>query len=427
MPKIGTHLFAGRISETTLVATGVLALAGWTILALQSDKFGYAFQVFDMPVFELVYLLVGLGTLYLLSLFIVSRITSGGGGFQNPVFLICLALGLAMRLVLIPSEPMLEDDYQRYLWDGGLAAHGYNPYALSPEFVKSEDSVPEGIAALAAESGKTIERINHPGLRTIYPAFAQLTFALAHWIAPWSLTAWKSVLFIFDGITLGLLAYLLNLVGRSQYWCLVYWWNPVVIKELFNSAHMEAVLLPLVLATVIFSISKKYSASAVSLGLAIATKIWPVILVPIIWRELWEQPRKLITTGLITAGIVIVLFLPVLFAGFDNSSGFVAYAERWKTNSALTPALESVFKSLLPILNAEFISYKLATRLLLVGLLSLAIFILSIQPIHSKDDLLKRTTLAISTLLLLSPAQFPWYLIGLCPSWPSYRFPVFWF
>ena len=415
MPKLGTQMAPERIREYTLIATGVLALAGWITLSLKSDRFGYAFQVFDMPVFELVFLLVGLGILYLFSLFVLSRMSSGLPIFQNHVFMICIALGLAMRLVLIPSEPMLEDDYQRYFWDGGLTAHGFNPYEFSPTSIISKDSIPEGITALAAESGKTIERINHPDLRTIYPAFAQLTFAIAHWIAPWSLTAWKSVLLVFDGLTLGLLLFLLNLLGRSPYWSLVYWWNPVVVKELFNSAHMEAVLIPLVLASVIFSIRRKYIASALTLGLAIATKIWPLILIPIIWRDLWERPKKLIVTSLIMAGVVFVLFLPVLYAGLDNSSGFVAYAERWKTNSALTPALESAVKSLLTVLNAEFISYKMATRVLLVGLLGLSILILSLQPVHSTDDVLKRTALAVSLLLLLSPAQFPWYLIWTIP------------
>ncbi len=43
-----------------------------------------------------------------------------------------IGVGLLSRLILIPSQPVLEDDYYRYLWDGAVTAHGYNPYVYSP-------------------------------------------------------------------------------------------------------------------------------------------------------------------------------------------------------------------------------------------------------------------------------------------------------
>ncbi len=47
--------------------------------------------------------------------------------------------------------------------------------------------------------------MNHSYLRSIYPPVAQAAFALAHWIGPWEVSAWRLVLLLFDTMTLGLL------------------------------------------------------------------------------------------------------------------------------------------------------------------------------------------------------------------------------
>ena len=43
--------------------------------------------------------------------------------------------GLFARLILIPSSPILEDDFYRYLWDGAVTANEFNPYVYSPQDV----------------------------------------------------------------------------------------------------------------------------------------------------------------------------------------------------------------------------------------------------------------------------------------------------
>ena len=41
---------------------------------------------------------------------------------------VILAAGLFCRLLMFLPEPVMEDDYQRYMWDGAVTANGYNPY-----------------------------------------------------------------------------------------------------------------------------------------------------------------------------------------------------------------------------------------------------------------------------------------------------------
>ncbi|MCP5063626.1 MAG: hypothetical protein GY936_14360 [Ignavibacteriae bacterium] len=37
-------------------------------------------------------------------------------------------IGLVARILLVPTVPILEDDFNRYLWDGAVTANGFNPY-----------------------------------------------------------------------------------------------------------------------------------------------------------------------------------------------------------------------------------------------------------------------------------------------------------
>ena len=41
---------------------------------------------------------------------------------------IIFTAGLIARVLLIPTNPVMEDDYNRYLWDGAITANAVNPY-----------------------------------------------------------------------------------------------------------------------------------------------------------------------------------------------------------------------------------------------------------------------------------------------------------
>jgi hypothetical protein len=92
----------------------------------------------------------------------------GEGGKQNftrASAIFCVACALAFRITLLIAEPSLSDDIYRYLWDGKVQSHGLNPYSYPPEARELEflrDFYYEGV--------------NHKGVRTIYPPFAQFFF-----------------------------------------------------------------------------------------------------------------------------------------------------------------------------------------------------------------------------------------------------------
>ncbi|RME96154.1 MAG: hypothetical protein D6773_17530, partial [Alphaproteobacteria bacterium] len=165
------------------LAAGLVLIASTGLFTLFSHAFGYDVAVRDMPIGWLVGGLVGVSALFLLLVPRLIAASSADAKAARPLLLFIILAGVVMRLLLFASEPVLEDDYQRYLWDGALAANGLNPYAISPkaaQLAARESSV----GRLADQSGLVIGRINHPGLRTLYPPVAQGAFALAHLLEP---------------------------------------------------------------------------------------------------------------------------------------------------------------------------------------------------------------------------------------------------
>ncbi len=402
------------------------ATAGWAILGLlvvafagalasASPHFGYAYDVADMPVPALVAGLVAAGLVFCIALppLIRSSLAADAATVRRLMLGIILA-GLAARLVLFASEPMLEDDYQRYLWDGAVTAAGINPYAVAPQTARG--LAPDtALGRLAVEAGPLVRRINHPDLKTIYPPVAQAAFALAHMIRPWSLTAWRAVVLACDLATLGLVLALLREAGRSPLWSALYWWNPLPIKELFNSAHMDVLLLPLVLLALLLTVRRRQLAAVVGLTLAVGAKIWPVLLLPLLLRPLAAKPQKLAATLLIFGGLAALLAAPVVLGGLAGNSGFTSYLTSWHTSSALFPLLESASTTLLGLLGASGAPAGLVARVAIAATLGGFACTVSLKPIAGADDLLGRASLVVAALVLLSPAQFPWYAVWLAP------------
>jgi hypothetical protein len=334
-----------------------------------------------------------------------------------------LAAGLAMRLILFASEPALEDDYQRYMWDGAVTAHGLNPYDKSPDAAKAAHPQLMPLGRLALESGPVLGRINHPDLRTIYPPVAQGAFAFAHAIAPWSLTAWRGIILVLDILSVTLLLVLLRDLGRSPLWAALYWWNPIVLKELFNSAHMDALVVPLVLGALLLAIRKRPFYATACLTLAAGAKIWPLILLPLVWRAMLDKPKKLALAVALTLSACALFAWPVLVAGFDSSSGFLAYASKWKTNSALFPALENLARLILDAAGAETLKPGLVARLVVVSALGSVVLWQCRTAALSAQDYAWKFLIVTAALFLLSPAQFPWYYLWTLPLLACFPIP----
>ncbi len=433
-PAMRHHSVMAKMIEQkiTLVLTGWALLAGGLLLAAAlaipfSDQYGYDTRVIDMPIWTLFAGLFFLGILFIILLPLIRKSMLVFGQEKNQAraarilqFLLfaLFATGLLARILMLFTQPMLEDDYQRYLWDGAVTANGHNPYHISPKDVFEGASGEASLERLEQQSGLLLGRINHAELRTIYPPVAQLGFALSYWLKPFSLTSWRAIALASELTTLALLVLLLKTLQRPVLWAALYWLNPLVIKELMNAAHMEVLLVPLLLGSLWAAFHYRYILTSFLLALAVGVKIWPALLLPLYLRAGLKTPKKLIAPVLVFLGLITLMAMPVLVAGLDQKSGFVAYAQSWKTNSALFPALEALMQYLSTLLFKSISTSETGSVLARI-LIALALGIIALRAAWRRpdgaQDLARKTLLITTAMFLLSPAQFPWYGVWFIP------------
>lgn len=172
--------------------------------------------------------------------------------------------------------------------------------------------------------------------------------------------------------------------------------------------------MPLVLGSLLLSVQRRHLAAIAFIGLAAGAKLWPILLAPLLLRPLVNAPWRLLS-GLALLGVLALLFaLPVYLGGVGETSGFAVYADIWKTNSALFPALERALAQGLTMFGVDANPGKIVRVLLgcLVGGLALGV---ARTNISGAEDLLRRSTIVVAVLVLVSPSQYPWYMAWLIP------------
>ncbi|MBI5116022.1 DUF2029 domain-containing protein [Candidatus Poribacteria bacterium] len=332
--------------------------------------------------------------------------------------LFIISVGLIVRAALLNSTPALEDDYYRYLWDGAVTANGINPYAYAPDQAMEDtpsSKVPHVLRNLAVESGTVIQRVNHPNLRTIYPPVAQIAFASAYWLQPWSIVAWRLTLFLFDSATLVILIMILRTLGLPLCWVSVYYLNPVLLKEIFNSGHMDVVVLPFVLGAVFLAARRKYEWAAISLAAAMGVKVWPVVFLPIVLRPILGDLRRLLLSLFFFALAGCAMFLPIYIAGLNTESGFIAYGQQWEMNDALFMLFAWMSAFILKVMGITALDGKLVARIVVALMLATWVAWLARKKIGESVELFERCLLVVAAIFLLSPVQFPWYYTWMVP------------
>jgi len=318
--------------------------------------------------------------------------------------------GLALRISFFGSQPVYENDYKRYLWDGAVTAIGANPYEYTPSEIYEASrpgvaSVPSlaRLAVLSNQADELTDEINSPKLTTIYPPAAQAVFAGAYFAAPFDPNGLRGAFLFFE--LLGFLALILALkrFGKPMEWAALYWLNPIIIFTTYNGIHMDVLLvLPLWLA--LLFIKSRPTLSAIALSVAAAVKIWPLLLAPVLFRDLWfRQPIKYICIAVLIAVLSGLSLLPMLLS-LQEQSGLTTYSANWTNSSFLFPILRDGLGLFAEDPN-RFARYVIA------GLLALLSLCLGFSK-NRKTDSIPLDLMALSlAFVLLSPTGYPWYFI----------------
>ncbi|MGE0821252.1 MAG: hypothetical protein AB7G75_27525 [Candidatus Binatia bacterium] len=323
-----------------------------------------------------------------------------------------LIFAVIFRAIVLLSNPIQEDDFYRYLWDGKVVASGLNPYVVSPDEVKNtEDDVPRlqpyrHIPQQDPRFQQILARVNHPKVSTIYPPLAQGLFALTALVAPGSLLTLRIALFIIDIGLCGLIILLLGQLGCNRAYVLIYAWSPLVIKETINSAHYDVLPTFWLVATVALSLAGRSLLAHASLALAILGKVYPVLILPLLfWRTGQTVGWNASLSGvLVTLTCVGIGYAPFWQAGDALWQGTRTFAEHWQTNSFLFPFLH------------QMIGQRWLANGIVVCLLGSWMFrVLYRCSLREGGEFLWAVLLMLFALFLLSPVGNPWYFLWLMP------------
>ncbi|MFN7931434.1 MAG: glycosyltransferase 87 family protein [Blastocatellia bacterium] len=365
------------------------------------------------PFAALLTLALSAGTVWLVSVYVFRR-----SAMDRTLLAWLLGVGILLRVIGFASTPILETDYFRYLWDGAVTAHGANPFAYAPIdvlVVDEEAKLPASLQTLSEQGSEVLSQVNHGDLRTIYPPVAQAAFALAYWLRPWSLNAWRVVLLLFDLATAGLLVLLLQRLQLPLSYLVIYWWNPLFLKEIYNSGHMDAIVLPFVLGALYLALRRRFVWAAFWLGLAVGAKVWPVLLLPILLRPPFTQPCQLLRALLVFALVSGAMFFPIWQAGLEGDAGFTAFSQRWQMNDSAFMLILWGADRLARLLQLDGALVQPLARAI-TGLLLLALLLWRLRWQNSDDtSICENCLIVVAVLFLLSPVQFPWYAIWLLP------------
>ncbi len=211
--------------------------------------------------------------------------------------------GAALRLLLVPTTPVLSTDLYRYLWDGRVQAAGTNPYAYPPDD-----------RALAGLRDDAVWRhVNRRGVPTIYPGGAELVFAGTYRAGLTTPTGWKLLTALTDLATVAALVMLLRRHGAPLRHVLLYAWNPLPVLAFGQAGHVDALaVLPLVLAVAAWHADRPGRAGGL-LGVAVAIKLYPLLLVPAFLRR--RDGRWAPATAVVAVVVPALAYLPYRAVG----------------------------------------------------------------------------------------------------------------
>ncbi len=373
--------------KITLLLLGLASLPtylyAWRLQDLRAHTIGFLIAFFTA------FLLYGIAVAIALR-----TKTLPGRGFLLGVSGVALLYGI----LLIGTPPTLSDDMYRYVWDGRVQAAGISPYRYPPE-------APE-LAYLRDQA--VYPFINRKSAVTVYPPAAEFVYAFLWRIAPDSVR-WFQVAVAGAALLAGvLLVGLLRDLDRQPARVLIYLWSPLLLYETAHAAHLDGLILPLLVGAMWARQRERDGWVGISLGFAAAMKFFPALLLPALWRPKHPQGRWRMPLGFGAA--LLAGYLPYLIRSGAGVIGFLPGYVRERFNVA--PPLMWYLR------NSPFDRFSDAQLVLLfftlivLGLVSLGMVL---RPADSAEAALRRCIWPIGILTLLNPNLFSWYLLWLLP------------
>ncbi len=265
--------------------------------------------------------------------------------------------GIALQLVALTGPPRNSSDLYRYIWDGRVQAAGIDPYLYAPadagvarlrnDFLWSGtgpgryvDCVKKRVDPVHRADGLVAgcTKLNRPKVPTVYPPVAEAYFFAVQLAAPAdnSTTPVQAAAAMFAMAVTLILLFGLRRLGKDPRLAALWAWCPTVALEAAQNGHVDVVGVALTAVALLLLATARTEGRAtlggVLMGLAIATKVTPVLVMPAVLRRGWWliSASAAVAIGLVYAphamavGSKIIGFFPGYLKqeGYSTGNGF---------------------------------------------------------------------------------------------------------
>ncbi len=386
----------------------------------------YCLIAFSIDRYETASLLVSFGLLFLIYIWVLQSESETEISFW-------IFAAVLFRLCFLFATPLLSDDFYRFIWDGRLLAAGIHPFAELPRYYIETSSGISGVDL------SLFNKLNSPDYFTIYPPVNQFVFWIAAKISFNSILVSVVIMRLFIlGAEIGsiwLLKKILEYYKMQPKSVLLYALNPLVIIELTGNLHFEALMIFFLLLSFWLLTKGQLISSAICFGLAICSKLLPLIFLPLLINRLGR--KKSVIYFLVVGASTLILFLPLLnteiISGFNQSIGY--YFKKFEFNASIYYLVREwgFWKygyNIIQTVGLKLALYCTATILLYVGWDALRSSKINIQ--HSTFNIqfnaLTSFTIVLTIYFAFTTTVHPWYITTLVAfsALTEYRFTILW-
>ncbi len=340
-------------------------------------------------------------------------------------FTIMQILGIALiaRVVVACTLPTLSDDVYRFIWDGQLIAHGQNPLLTTPDVKLLQLQQSANVAYYT----KLHNLINHPQFYTCYPPLMQSIFWVGSVVGGnsivVSIVVIKLLVALIDVVGIYYLYKILKLHNLNPKLIILYALNPLVIVEGAGNAHFEVVQVALMCMAIYYLHCSKTIVGGMLWGLAIVTKLLPLMLLPMFIKYIGF--KRAVVFG--TTAVVFAVLTCMPFVSANSIAGFTKSLNLYFQNFEFNASIYYIARAIgWQVKGYNYISY-IGPLLMKIFLMLYAILFFVTKP-KSLQTFANSCLVAFTLYYFLATTVHPWYIINLLPFAiiANIRFAVVW-
>lgn len=328
-----------------------------------------------------------------------------------------LMLAFFCRLLTFFFDPMLSDDYFRFIWDGMVMHNGLNPAAITPATLIGQQCTEAELSLYSLLNSKTYF--------TVYPPATQLIFYLSYAMngmdAGGHIVFFKILLLLADAAIVFMLAVLLKKNNQPIHRILIYALNPLVIIEYCGNLHMEGFMIAGLLAAIIFAEKRRWWLGTFFMSFSICIKMTSAISMPFMPRE--KYWKRILLWCSLTAAITGVTF----WMFFGSHSGWVQSVALWFRSFEFNASLYYIARAIHAVWKGYDHIQLLGPVMALMTLVAIVItwiFYMRNKHLHWSSVMV----IVYTIYFLMGTTIHPWYLGTLLTISiiSGHRYPLIW-